>query len=460
MPSAISQIVPVNVTIGSITPTTTSFGVPMIAAQFAPTKTTTTFGRVRSYTSLAALVADGWLVTDQVYLAAQDLLSANPQLATFVVGRNDSGDANWTAALTAIQAATTQATSWYAFIIVPVASVLATVISEQLLCSAWAEANGNPFFMDSNDATILAAGSTDAGSQVSANARNYTVVTYHNPAVATASATVTLGASQAVATVATAINGVVTLTFGAAFVAANNIAGTVNGQAYSVTYATSDAATFLALAAAIGALTGTVAVANVPGGTYATRSITIFSSVAGVPASGEFASASLLGDLLPQPIGSYNPAYGALPGSTVDSPTVAQKSIAWGKFVNTYTSVSGVNIYERGFVAGGNFGFIDVTFGKDWIVANIQTAILTLLAGSAAVPFTVLGASLIHDTIAGVLKQAATMGIINTSYNVVVPPATTLTTGNRTARTWPGITFSAQLQGAVNVVQISGTVSF
>lgn len=61
-----------------------------------------------------------------------------------------------------------------------------------------------------------------------------------------------------------------TLKFSAAFVASNVIAGSAGGQAYSVTYATSDAATFTALVSALGALTGVTAV-----GDYASRTITL-----------------------------------------------------------------------------------------------------------------------------------------------------------------------------------------
>src|ERR1019366_4741191 len=140
----------------------------------------------------------------------------------------------------------------------------------------------------------------------------YTVVTYHVPAIATASSTVTGGASQAVATVSTPSIGVgvVNLSFSAAFITGNTVAGTINGQAYSVLYATSDAQTFLNLAAAIQALTGTqVSTVNPSGATYANRSINIGSAPPGAPASGESISAAWLGYVLTLPLGSWNPAY-------------------------------------------------------------------------------------------------------------------------------------------------------
>ena len=74
---------------------------------------------------------------------------------------------------------------------------------------------------------------------------------------------------------------VLSFVLSAAFVTGNTIAGNVNGQAYSVAYATSDAATFAALVAAFNALTDTKAV-----GDFATRTITITYEGASASASG------------------------------------------------------------------------------------------------------------------------------------------------------------------------------
>lgn len=74
---------------------------------------------------------------------------------------------------------------------------------------------------------------------------------------------------------------VLSFVLSAAFVTGNTIAGNVNGQAYSVAFATDDATTFANLVKAFNALTGTVAV-----GDYASRTITITYSGASASASG------------------------------------------------------------------------------------------------------------------------------------------------------------------------------
>lgn len=464
MSTALDQIVPVNIQLGSVVPSQVAFAIPAIIAAFPVTSRIPSFtGRTKTYTSLASLLADGWLTTDSVYLYAQSLLSQNPNVSSFVVGRRTvapdaSPDADWPTALTAIQNANP---NWYAFVVIPTSSVLATTITEQLSIAGWAETAQRPFFTDTNDASVLSAGAGDAGSQIAALSRNYTVVNYHVPAVATASATVTGGASQAVAAVTTDAIGEVNLAFNAAFVASNVIAGTVNGQSYSVPYVTSDTATFAALVAALNALTGTQAVAVNGSQTFSTRAIRILASVPGSPATGESFSAGYLGAVLPMSLGSWNPSYRQLSGITPDAITVGQKTVAWGKKVNTFSTVAGLNLTERGYVAGGSFGYFDITFGVDWIRTNLQTAYLQALASPQKVPFTDGGGLLLQSVAQGVMATASAMGIVDPSSVVVtVPKVATISLADKAARNFPGITILARVQGAVNTVPVSITLSF
>jgi hypothetical protein len=463
MANALDQIVPVTVQIGAIVPNQTSFTVPMIAAAFPATKISTFTGRTKTYASLSDLISDGWLTTDAVYLYAQSLLSQNPNVQSFVVGRrtvapDSSPDADWATALTAIQNSNP---SWYAFVVVPTTAVLATTITEQLQIAAWAETAQRPFFTDSSDATILASGTTDAASQIAALSRNYTVVSYHAPQIATATATVTLGTTQATSTIVTEATGVVTLSFSAAFITANVIAGSINGQAYSVTYGTSDAATFTALVAAINALTNTQAIAINSSGTYATRSIKITATASSAPSAGESISAAWLGKVVPLTIGSYNPAYRQLSGVTPDSLQVGQKIIAWGKQCSTFTTVSGLDLTERGYVAGGDYKYFDITMGIDWVRANLQAAYLQALASPQKVPFTDAGGLLLQSVGQGVMATAASMGIVDSSsITVTVPKVATISSTDKAARNFPGLTILAQFQGAVNTVPVALTLSF
>src|SRR6185312_15066560 len=63
-------------------PSTEAFGVPLIAAYHTHWN-----DRSRTYTSLPAMVADGFTVTEPAYLQAQVLASAEDPPAQWVIGR-------------------------------------------------------------------------------------------------------------------------------------------------------------------------------------------------------------------------------------------------------------------------------------------------------------------------------------------------------------------------------------
>jgi hypothetical protein len=176
MGSALDLIVPISIKFGSVNPTGTAFGIPMIAAQFLTSKTTLAFTRIRKYYDLAGMLSDGWLTTDKPYMAAQDMLAFNPCVPYFYIGRNDSSDANWGAALDAINA---EDAGWYGFVTVPIVATTAGIILEQLAVTTWAKTQVKLNLTQSSDATILAAGSSDAASQILALSSNRTGVIYH-----------------------------------------------------------------------------------------------------------------------------------------------------------------------------------------------------------------------------------------------------------------------------------------
>lgn len=82
--SDLNQIITVSIDRNTTTPTATGFGAPLLLGYFP----TSIFSeRVRTYTTLAGLVDDGFATTHPVYVAASDLLAQNPSPASFKVGR-------------------------------------------------------------------------------------------------------------------------------------------------------------------------------------------------------------------------------------------------------------------------------------------------------------------------------------------------------------------------------------
>lgn len=79
---ALSDIVDVVISATTATPTRTGFGTPLIAAYH--TKYT---DRVRTYNKPNDLLGDGFLVSDDAYLAATALKAQNPSVKSFKLGR-------------------------------------------------------------------------------------------------------------------------------------------------------------------------------------------------------------------------------------------------------------------------------------------------------------------------------------------------------------------------------------
>src|SRR5436189_498411 len=82
MADAITEIVQVNLTANTATPTQQGFGVPAIVGYH------TYYSDLwREYTGTAGMVSDGFSVYHPLYLMAQAIFSQNPSPAKIVVGR-------------------------------------------------------------------------------------------------------------------------------------------------------------------------------------------------------------------------------------------------------------------------------------------------------------------------------------------------------------------------------------
>lgn len=355
MSSAIDLIVSVSITNGTITVQQTSFGIPAIIAEFATGKTSTAFTRLRSYSSAADLVADGWATTDPVYAAVMAALSQSPAVKYVYVGRRDATDADWETALNAIQL---EGDGWYGLTIIPIGTTTDAITAELLQVAAWVESQKKVSILETNDANVLLSSSTtDAASQLKALKYKRTLCLYR-------------AASHA----------------------------------------------------------------------------------------GEYAAAAWLGKVLPYTPGAANWAYKTLSGVTADGINVSQKLVAQSKRANTYSTIAGVDVTEQGVVGSGEFA--DVTEGLDWVESNLQTTVFAALASQAKIAYDDGGIEAVANLVLSVLRKAASMGILQgDSITVTVPEYADIATADKTARNLPDVKFTALVEGAINTIQISGTVS-
>lgn len=341
----------VNVTISRETQSVAraSFGTPAIISEFLTSKTTPAFVRHRYYASLPEMVADGWLTTDPEYLAASKIFSQNPKVPRVMIGRKDAADADWAAALNAVQIASQD---WYGFMIIPDG----TPATDFKAAADWAETQVKLYSIGSTDANILDAAAT------------------------------------------------------------SDIAYILKGLGYE-------------------------------------RSFVSYHATAA-----EYLEAAWLGECLPFDPGSQTWAYKTLAGVTADSLTSAQRTAALAKNANVYTTTAGVSITERGQVASGEW--IDVIRGLDWLQARLQEEIFLNLVNKRKIPYDDSGITLIGSLVTGVCSEAARKGILQAdSIIVTTPKYATIPQADRLARNLPDVTFSALLLGAIQTVQINGTVT-
>ncbi len=133
-----------------------------------------------------------------------------------------------------------------------------------------------------------------------------------------------------------------------------------------------------------------------------------------------------------------------------------------GKGVFTYTTTASVAMTDQG--VDPNFHWFDQTWGIDWLQATIQDDLLTLFAQASQagrkVPYTDAGASLVSATIYKSLDKGITAGVLanDGSAKVTIPTVASQSATNQTMRYFSGITFAANLAGAIQGTAIQGTL--
>ena len=143
------------------------------------------------------------------------------------------------------------------------------------------------------------------------------------------------------------------------------------------------------------------------------------------------------GKQLPTDPGSSTWAYKTLAGIAVTTLDTNQITRLKTKNVNFYYLVGGLNITREGKMASGEF--IDITRGIDWMEARIQEAVFSLLANNPKVPYTDLGTDMVRGAIDGVLNLGITRGILAATPipTITIPEVANISTANRANRHLP-----------------------
>ncbi|MED5050658.1 DUF3383 family protein [Anoxybacillus rupiensis] len=128
----------------------------------------------------------------------------------------------------------------------------------------------------------------------------------------------------------------------------------------------------------------------------------------------------------------------------------------------TYISESGVNITSHGVATSGEY--IDVVQSTHFIKSSMAKAVFELLAKTPKIPYTDTGIALVVAEIDKVLKQAFKQGIIADEngeplYSITVPKRDEIPANTRAQRVLPDIEWTAIIAGAVEKVEIKGTLA-
>lgn len=542
---SLADLVNVQIASNTLTPTRQGFGTPLVAAVKVPW---TTGARVRSYATLAAMVAAGFLVTDPAYKMAAAAFAQNPAPQRVKVGRRASAFTQVVNIVPASPAASEVFTAKVDGLEVTYTSDGTPTLAE--VCTGLAAAINALEVEDAIIATGATTGSTQtllAGSfdgSIGAGSmtptRRLTLTLSSSGDWLTTTAVVTgLDANGAVITENFAIpgEGGTTVTgskyfakvtqvvipaqdgTGGAFVlgvrarvaadgsSATHIACTApagelhsyelvtgnlgladattdpgiaadltamaafDGDFYGVLIDSSSRAEILAAAAwtetakkllavqtadaACGDPSSTTDVLYLlKAASYARTAPIFYPAIASA-----WPAAALLGKDLPTDPGSATMAYKTLAGVTALTIDDTTHGAVLAKNGNTYELVGGVAITYPGKVSVGEWA--DVVRGLDWLTARIREAVYAVLLNNPKVAFTDSGIDLIRAAIIAQLSAGVRVQLLasDPKPTVTTPTAASVSAEDRAARHLPGVTFAARLAGAINTLDINGSVS-
>lgn len=118
----------------------------------------------------------------------------------------------------------------------------------------------------------------------------------------------------------------------------------------------------------------------------------------------------------------------------------------------------GFTMTRHGKAIGGQF--VDIVVGRDFMHNLIQTRLVELQRSVPKIPYDNRGAAMIKACVRGALLECAQHEIVDReSIVVTVPTAESQLSADRSARYFPGVTFSARLLGAVHKIQVRGTIA-
>lgn len=181
----------------------------------------------------------------------------------------------------------------------------------------------------------------------------------------------------------------------------------------------------------------------------------------------DYVSCAMLGRALPEDSGSITWAYKQLSGVLTQrftagelsnmSPSVSDPT--GGKNVNTLTTLAGVNVTRYGQTSGGEF--MDIARGADWLEARITERVYTLLVNNDKLPYTDAGIQAVVGEVLAQLQAGIARDFIapDPEPTVTAPLARDVSAADKGGRILRDVKFRATLAGAIHYVVIEGELN-
>lgn len=443
MTTPITEYVQVTVSVADRLLQSIDFGIPALFSAFTEPSSWDTGQRTKDYASLTEVAVD-FATTTKEYKAAQAVFTADgefPAPSTLKFLREDTGDANITDALNAIELADP---NWYAL------ATTYRIEADINEIAAWVETTTHVYFGCSEDAGVIdGEDAVDIASDLQGFAYDRTTyLWHHNGGVDPTITTLTVTDLRTVTADSTGHG----LRVGDLFTMAGatdfgSDAAILNGNFTVATVADADTFTYVLTADSTnGAATGTI----VCFGRYA------------------FPECREMGMGIPTVPGAITYFGKELKGQTptiTDLANLTEQRAARTKNANIYTSIGGLGALQEGKMSSGRF--IDVQIGVDWLGVRLAEAINQRLLASKKVPYTDGGITILRGDITTVLQTGQVNGLLadklvddtkGRAWIIFVPELADIPEADRAARNLPDVTVTVRFAGAIHNVEIAVSV--
>jgi len=174
-------------------------------------------------------------------------------------------------------------------------------------------------------------------------------------------------------------------------------------------------------------------------------------------------AAAAIGRLAQYEPGSATWAFKSLSGIAAEDLTAAQVLALDAKHINTYIKIYGQSVTTLGQVYGGEW--VDVILGIQWIRNQIKVRETSLIINDEKIPYTDTGIAQVVAVLDGILKEATARGIIRDvngigEYDISAPALSDISANDIANRKLKNVTWTAKLAGAIQHLEITGTVSY